>query len=383
MSKFKDKIRAAGGKVEFFYNPANRSIATQISGFGFIALYQVAVSMDGRALLSTVPATGIGVTPVYPQPSVLTFIQSDEEGMWGRNCPRCEKYFRTTHITDVTFCPYCWRPASSLDFISKAQRTYIVAFYDAFMRAHLYGTNTSLDLADVTDATDITDATPPWHYEVKQQYHFTCDAKDCGTRTDLLGEYGFCPRCGRTNARIIFFAQMDKMSADLETAARTVTDRDERAELWGKAIVNSVHELEPLAKHLRERLFGFPMTLKRRKQLGDLSFQQPLEAGEALSQWFDISLVEWRGDGATHPRKLTESDLPFIRKMLQNRHILIHNKGVVDQNYLDRGGDQQFQLRERIRIRSNEARRFIALVRIMGANLMDNVENQDFVRGGS
>jgi len=147
--------------------------------------------------------------------------------------------------------------------------------------------------------------------------------------------------------------------------------------------VNSVHELEPLARHLRERLFSFPMTLKRRKQLQDLSFQQPLEADEALSQWFDIGLLEWRGDAATPARKLPESDLPFIRKMLQNRHILIHNKGVVDQNYLDRGGDQQFQLGERIRIRSNEAKRFVTVVRTMGANLMDNVENEDFLRGGS
>jgi len=46
MSKFKDKIRAAGGKVEFFYDPTNGGIASQISGFGLIALYQVAVSME-------------------------------------------------------------------------------------------------------------------------------------------------------------------------------------------------------------------------------------------------------------------------------------------------------------------------------------------------
>ena len=100
MEKFKDKIRAAGGKVEFFYNAANGGIVSQISGYGFIAFYQVAVSMDGRTPLSTVPATGLGVTPVYPQPSVLTFIQSDEEGMWGRNCPRCEKYFRGANLMD-------------------------------------------------------------------------------------------------------------------------------------------------------------------------------------------------------------------------------------------------------------------------------------------
>lgn len=106
MTEFKDKIRAAGGKVEFLYDPA-KGIAAQISGSGFIAVYLIAVSLDGRHLLATVPATGIGQTPVYPQPSVLTYIQSDELGMWGRNCPACQKYFRTNHVMGVTFCPYC------------------------------------------------------------------------------------------------------------------------------------------------------------------------------------------------------------------------------------------------------------------------------------
>jgi len=93
MSEFKDKIPAAGGKVEFLYDPASGRIDSQISGTGFIALYLVAVSMDGRHLLSTVPATGIGVTPVYPQPSVVTYVQSDEQGMWGRNL-KCSPKFR-------------------------------------------------------------------------------------------------------------------------------------------------------------------------------------------------------------------------------------------------------------------------------------------------
>ena len=106
MSEFKEKIPAAGGKVEFLYDEASGGIAAQVSGTGIITLYQVAISMDGRRMLSTVPATGIGVTAVYPMPSILTFIQSDEQGMWGRNCPHCQKYFRTNHIMDVTHCPH-------------------------------------------------------------------------------------------------------------------------------------------------------------------------------------------------------------------------------------------------------------------------------------
>jgi hypothetical protein len=61
--------------------------------------------------------------------------------------------------------------------------------------------------------------------------------------------------------------------------------------------------------------------------------------------------------------------------MIQRRHILMHNGGVVDQDYLDLSGDTQARLGERIRIRSNEAKRFVEAVRELGLNLLDNVED--------
>ncbi|MGH7838256.1 MAG: hypothetical protein ACREQC_10610, partial [Candidatus Binataceae bacterium] len=57
MSEFKDKIPAAGGTVEFIYD-AQRGLAVRLTNFW--ALYFVAVSMDGRSLLATVPGAGLG-----------------------------------------------------------------------------------------------------------------------------------------------------------------------------------------------------------------------------------------------------------------------------------------------------------------------------------
>ena len=53
----------------------------------------------------------------------------------------------------------------------------------------------------------------------------------------------------------------------------------------------------------------------------------------------------------------------------------MHNGGVADQDYLDLSGDTQARLGERIRIRSNEAKRFVEVVRELGLNLLDNVED--------
>ena len=371
MAEFKDPIRAGGGKIEYLHQPDGR-LASQIScnsGSGMRALYMVAVSMDGRHLLDTVPATGFGQTAVYPQPSVLAYVQSDEQGMWGRNCPACERYFRTTHIFRTSVCPYCAKAAPSLTFISKAQRRYIAASYDAFGRAIVTGQNTSLDLADVTDAT------PAWHYaEEKLQTHFKCQTVGCGVETDILGIYGYCPRCGRTNARSVFNDAMAQMLARWDHTVQNVNNKNARGEAWGDLTTKSVTEFETLAKHLRRRLLTFPMTYGRRRQLEEVNFQSPLQADISVRQWFDIGVVAWDGNAMVPRRALRQSDLPFITKMVQRRHILIHNGGVVDADYLKLSGDTQSRLDERIRISSRDARHFVEVISEMGLNLLDGVE---------
>lgn len=377
MSEFKDQIPAAGGKIDFLYDSATGLISTRISGTGFFAMYIVAVSMDGRHLLESVVPAGMGGVMVYRQPSVLTYMQSDEQGMWGRNCPYCQKYFRTNHNMGDTYCPYCSQPAPDLAFISREQRAYLTAFYDGFARAYLEKKNTSLDLAEITDKT------ATWHYsEEKQQHHFVCQTDKCGTQTDILGEYGFCPRCGRTNARKQFADFIGQELARLEELKKTVTDRKERGLIWEKMIVDAVSKLEVLGKHLRRRLLGYPLMATRRKQLEKLSFQQPVAADSSLKEWYGFGLLEWPGTDTNPQRKVDAAELPFIKKMVQRRHILIHNGGVVDQDYLDQSGDTDVRLDERIRVSSKEAKRFLEDVAQMGMNLLDNVE-EGFSVGGS
>lgn len=240
MAEFKDAIPAASGRIEFLYQPNGR-IDSQISGISPQVMYMVAVSMDGRRLLGEVPAVGLGGTAVYPQPSVVTYIQSDDQCMWGRNCPACEKYFRTTHIFGMSVCPYCAETAPSLTFISKAQRVYIAACYDTFARAVLTHQSTSLDVACITDQA------PAWHYsEEKQQLHFKCRTDDCCVETDILGRYGFRPRCGRTNARHAFTDVMSGALTRWDETNNGVFDRDSRRQVWEDLTVKSITEFETL-----------------------------------------------------------------------------------------------------------------------------------------
>lgn len=215
-----------------------------------------------------------------------------------------------------------------------------------------------------------------WHYsEVKQQFHFKCDTDKCGTEADILGDYGFCPQCGRTNARKLFNEEIERKLARWQETKQNVADRNARKEVWEDLTVKCVSAFEPFAKHVRLKLLLLPMTARRRKHLEDLSFQRPLAANDCLMQWFDVGLLEWPGNPTIPKRTIPPDEVAFIRKMIQRRHILIHNRGIVDQEYLELSEDAAFALGERISIQSAEAKRFIERVREMGLNLLDSVEH--------
>ena len=156
---------------------------------------------------------------------------------------------------------------------------------------------------------------------------------------------------------------------------QNVVDRSARKEVWEDLTVKSVSAFEPFAKHVRLKILLLPMTARRRKQLEDLSFQKPLAANDSLVQWFDVGLLEWPGNSTIPKRTIAPDEVAFIKKMVQRRHILIHNRGIVDQEYLDLSGDTTFALGERISIASAEVKRFLERVREMGLNLLDSVEH--------
>ena len=370
MEEYRDKIPAARGKVEYIYEEG-RGISASISHSEptFFAMYQVALSIDGTRILCTVPVGGIGQTVVAPQPSVPAFVQSDVQGMWGRNCPACAKYFRSEQIVGDTTCPYCSVIAPDLAFVSNDQKRYLTVCYDAFANAHMKKQTTSVDLAEITDEKSA------WHYsEEKQQLTFKCQNTRCKCRTDVLGEYAFCPRCGRSNAGERFFEASGAELTRLDQVRASVADRHEREVIWEQMTTGAVSRLEALAKHLRKVLLLFPMTENRRRQLQQLNFQKTLESDTLLREWFDIGFFEWPGDDEVPKRQITPEDQEFIRKMIQKRHILIHNGGIVDEEYIRLAGDTTVRLDERVRIRSNETKRFLTLISEMARNLLNNIE---------
>jgi hypothetical protein len=358
MPEFGEQIPIGTGKLEFIRDKQH-GLLTQISSSsltGFRAMYQLAVTQEGE-IVGAVPMGGLRTAPP-PPPPLNTFIQSDLQGMWGRCCPSCQSYFRTNHIMGVTVCPYCSRTNDSIAFITVAQKRYAKAFVDAALRALRGPDNVTIDLSTITDAT------PEWQYtEEQQQFHFKCADQSCYTEADILGEYGWCPRCGRSNASAVIATRLKANEDRFQTTDRDVTDRGQRANEW--ALINNLafSSFEPLGNPLRTRLVLFPATAKRRNDVSILSFQRIVSTADALERWFDISLF----------KDMDEAEIKFVNMMMHRRHILTHNDGRADENYLSNSGDK-CRLNERIRIRSAEVKRLLPLIRKMCDNLLNGFE---------
>jgi len=78
MPEFGEQIPIGTGKLEFIHNKQH-GLLTQISGTGFRAMYQLAVSQEGQ-ILRAIPSGGLWTAPP-PPPPITAFIQSDLQGM--------------------------------------------------------------------------------------------------------------------------------------------------------------------------------------------------------------------------------------------------------------------------------------------------------------
>lgn len=56
-------------------------------------------------------------------------------------------------------------------------------------------------------------------------------------------------------------------------------------------------------------------------------------------------------------------------RYFQQRHLLAHRKGLIDEDYLSRSGDTAYRVGQRLVIREAAARECVALVRKLGAAL--------------
>lgn len=134
MVEFKDSIPHTGGIITIRKRDTQYSLGYRHVGMHAASVEQL-LAVDGRAA-AVIPFGGLSLRddPLPPQLRVLA--PSDRHGLFGRQCPKCNSYFRTETIT-TQLCPYCDHAAPGLQFLTDYQREFVKTQYEAILRAVL------------------------------------------------------------------------------------------------------------------------------------------------------------------------------------------------------------------------------------------------------
>lgn len=357
-----EEIASAGGKIEVIHD-SEQSVSLQISssGGGPWSAFQLGVSLDGK-VMRYCPLRGMDMRPPEPPPQLAPImVVSDREGLWGRTCPQCHSYFRTSSPREICACPYCSHRDRNDRFTTENQLLFVTRVREAYREAIESKKTITIDLNKI--ARELPANRPAWAYsEERQQNRFTCPG--CQTVYDILGEYAGCPTCGKRNSLQVFENHISEVEKQFNEADAKLTERHEREVEWEK-LSRCVSDFEAMARDIQTQLALVPATRRRKSDIKALSFQNILKANDCLLNWVGFEIL---------PR-FPDDDKVFLNRMFNRRHVLTHNGGRVDQEYLDNTKDTTVRLNQKIAVHSKELRRLIPLLRTCAKHLFGGFES--------
>jgi uncharacterized Zn finger protein (UPF0148 family) len=308
--------------------------------------------------------------------SVPIQIPIDNDGYFDRRCPSdvCQADFKVLledwkqKVSDAqVFCPICREEAKATEWNTPEQREYIRQVGLSYLKSMLNRTLSQ-------DARNFNRRQRPGFITISMSYKpgaptlvvpisaaeelrqkFTCE--QCGCRYSSLGAAFFCPACGHNSAESTFAQTIQAVQKSLATlpaiqeAVQTVADADAAKNTAREILENSIGRIVGAFQRIAETFFDrtpAATTTRRRKNV----FQN-LTEGSAL----------WRvATGKGYEHLLTSSEMDDLLRLFQQRHLLAHCEGIVDQDYITKSGDTTYAIGQRLVIQDEAVGRLVELV---------------------
>lgn len=330
-----------------------------------------------EALLNRIRQMEAGVRISIP-------IALDDEGYYDRLCPspECGAQFkvlfedwRNIVRDEIVFCPTCRFEAPATEWHTDAQRAQIreagLAYARgqiqsgveesarAFNRAQPQGGFITMRMSYRPAAEPVS---MPAQAAALLQQRWTCER--CNCRYASLGAAFFCPSCGHNSAIATFDHTVATVRASLDAIPQigAVLERGAAADMTRRVVEDGFVKLVGTYQRFAEATYaGLPNVTPARRNV----FQTLTEASEL-----------WRvALGVGYPELLSAAQLRDLTRFLQQRHLLAHTDGIVDQDYLDRSGDATYRLGQRIVVRADDVRELADLLTELAQQLRAAVAN--------
>ncbi|MCK8061631.1 MULTISPECIES: hypothetical protein [unclassified Fusibacter] len=275
---------------------------------------------------------------------VPIFMISDSEGMYGSLCNSCDSYFRSAVFIEKLICPYCGIKDNIGGFFTKNQQIYIKVYKDTFLTAIMQKKTMVIDF-DRMNSNKLMFNTKVYS-EMRQQTKFICD--NCSNITDILGVYGYCPRCGVRNTYSIYKKKSNLIKSSLQSIEVKRDEQHVIADTLADLLKRSISNFDGFGKDIKNELISKLCIDKKKNFNKELSFQRVKQADDILFKEYGIGLFEG----------ISSENIELIIKMFQIRHLYEHGSGIIDEEYIKKSGDNTAKIGSLLRVDLYELRDF-------------------------
>lgn len=318
--------------------------------------------------------------------SIQVSIPTDEDGYLDRACPNnvCEAAFKVSvddwkdKVKDEkVFCPVCGYTTTSDEWFTEAQLGYMESMLlaefqpilDAKMKGMTRDFNRSMPRGGLISISmsykpSRPIAVVPLRAAELMRQRYVCES--CGCRYGAIGVAFFCPACGHNSAHTALRETLVTIRKfpEVRKALEAGLDRDAATKAYRLILEENMGKLVAVFQRLAEATF------EMLPNAGD--FRPRHNLFQNLPNSSDL----WeQAIGTRYESMITFNEWNELQRYFQQRHILAHKDGIVDEDYLERTGDRQYQIGQRIVIKEADVMRMTNLVEMLAAALQSACKN--------
>jgi hypothetical protein len=305
---------------------------------------------------------------------IAVSIPNDADGYLGRECPKCESYFKVTLGTGITtgnppcHCPYCGEVGSPDVFWTKGQIEYarsvaLNKITGAVLKdlKKLEFTHRPRGAFGIGVSMKVEGRPHPirYLYEPRLETEVVCDG--CTLRYAIYGVFAYCPDCGQHNSLQILEKNLELAGKQLALAA--TLDGDLSAQLVADALENGVSAFDGFGREVCRVYAGKASNPTKAEAI---SFQNLAGAQKNVQALFGVDLASG----------LPATDLwDALCRCFQKRHLLAHSMGIVDEQYLQKTGDPHARAGRKVPLPPGEVSAMLGLTRTLGTHLATSLKS--------
>lgn len=305
---------------------------------------------------------------------IAVSIPNDADGYLGRECPKCESYFKVTLGTGITtgnppcHCPYCGEVGNPDVFWTKGQIEYVKSVALNKITGAVLKDLKKLEFNHrprgafgIGISMKVEGRPHPIRYlhEPRLETEVACDG--CTLRYAIYGVFAYCPDRGQHNSLQILEKNLELAGKQLALAA--TLDGDLSAQLVADALENGVSAFDGFGREVCRVHAGKASNPVKAEAI---SFQNLAGAQKNVQALFGVDLASG----------LSADEWDALSRSFQKRHLLAHSMGIVDEEYLKKVSDPQARIGRKVPMPPGEVSVMLGLTRKLGVHLASSLKSQ-------